>query len=147
MCTDSCIWYVPLFSCRMSFVPSLVLFLRPVSCFRGACRSSMMFRCVCAALHKARALFFSAGSLLGTFQACFSLFSVSRTICLVSGRLALPIFCIVDPYGHIFVPAGAARPPTRRQMGSQSRFSPLPGGRFSDNFLILFRIFRISAIF
>ena len=34
----------------------------------------MMFPCVFAASHKARALFFSAGSLLGTFQAGFSLF-------------------------------------------------------------------------
>ena len=33
-----------------------------------------MFPCVFAASHKARALFFSAGSLLGTFQAGFSLF-------------------------------------------------------------------------
>ena len=34
----------------------------------------MMFPCVFAASHTARALFFSAGSLLGTFQAGFSLF-------------------------------------------------------------------------
>ena len=34
----------------------------------------MMFPCVCAASHTARALFFTAGSLLGTFQAGFSLF-------------------------------------------------------------------------
>ena len=63
-----------MFACRMSFVAPLVFFLRPVSCFRGARRSSMMFPCVFAASHKARALFFSAGSLLGTFQAGFSVF-------------------------------------------------------------------------
>ena len=34
----------------------------------------MMFPCVFAASHEARALFFSAGSLLGTLQAGFSLF-------------------------------------------------------------------------
>ena len=34
----------------------------------------MMFPCVFAASHTARALFFSAVSLLGTFHACFSLF-------------------------------------------------------------------------
>ena len=71
--TDSCIWCVPLFSCRIPFVAPLVFFLRPVSCFRGARRSSMMFPCVFAASHKVRALFFSAGSLLGTFKAGFSL--------------------------------------------------------------------------
>ena len=52
----------------MSFVAPLVF-----SCW-GTRRSSMMFPCVFAASHKARALFFSAESLLGTFQVGFSLF-------------------------------------------------------------------------
>ena len=36
--------------------------------------------------------------------------------------------------------------PTRRQMGSPSLFLSLPEGRFSDRFLLLFRILRNCAI-
>ena len=137
----------------------------------------MMSPCVFAASHRARALFFSAGSLLGTFQAGFSLLfgvldqffglreacfahflhrgsarALSRQIFLcfsswanflVSVRLALLIFCIVDPQGHIFVPAGAARLPTRRQMGSPSRFPPPPGVAFRTTFFYFFVFFGI----
>ena len=146
MCTYSCTRYVPVFLCRMLLVAPLVFFPRPILCFRGARRSSMMFPCVCVASRKVRAFFFSAGFLLGTFQAGFSVFFVSWTNLLVFGRLALLFFCIVDPQGHIFVPAGAARPPPRRQMMSPSRFPPLPAGRFSDHFLLLFCISRNSAV-
>ena len=48
--------------------------------------------CVFAASHKARALFFSAGSLLGTFQAGCSVFFVSWTNLSVFGRHALLFF-------------------------------------------------------
>ena len=47
---------------------------------------------------------------------------------------------------HTFVPVGATRRPTRQQMGSPSRFFPPLWGRFSDHFLIVFRLFRNLAI-
>ena len=101
--------------------------------------------CFCYLAYNLR-VFFGVEFLLGTFRWVFLCFFVSWTNLLVFERPAVLVFCIVDPQGHVFVPAGAARPPTRRQMGSQSRFFPLPGGRFSDHFLVLFRIFRNSAI-
>ena len=53
------------------------VFSEAVLCFQGARRSSMMFPYVFVASRKVRALFFSAGSLLGPFQAgCFVLSSV-----------------------------------------------------------------------
>ena len=82
-------------------------------------RPSMMFPCVFAGSCQARALF---------FMRFFVFFRVLDYL-LVFGRPALLLFCIVDLRGHIFVPAGAARPPTRRQMGSPSRFFLFRGGR------------------
>ena len=131
---------------RMSFVSPLVFFLRPVSCFRGARNSSMMFPCVFAASHKARALFPALGLFWSLSRQAFLCFLVSWTNMLVSRRPSLLPFCIVDLQGHIFVPAGAARPPTRRQMGSPGLFFPRPGGRFAVQFLLLFYIFRNAAI-
>ena len=134
-----------MFLCRKSLLLHSWFFLRPVLCFRGARRSAMMLSCVFATSRTICAFFFSVEFLLGTFRWVFLCFFVSWTNLLVFERLAVLVFCIVDPQGHIFVPAGAARPPTRRQMGSQSRFPPLLGGRFSDHFLYLFCFCRNSA--
>ena len=110
----------------MSFVAPLVFFLRPVSCFRG--RPPLVYDvplCSCCLAQSSRAFFqrwVSSGHFPGR------LFFVFRCP-------ALLIFCIVDPQGHIFVPAGAARPPTREQMGSPSRFPPPSGVAFQTIFL------------
>ena len=124
-------------------IAPFVVFLRPVLCFRGARRSAMMLSCVFATSRTICAFFFSVEFLLGTFRWVFLCFFVSWTNLLVFERPAVLVFCIVDPQGHVFVPAGAARPPTRRQMGSQSRFLSLPGGRFSDHFSYFFVFFGI----
>ena len=46
------------------------------------------------------------------------------------------LFCIMGPQGHTFAPLGAARPATRPQTGSPSRFlSPPPGSVFGSLFV------------
>ena len=102
----------------LSLVVPSRFFLRPVLCFRSARRSVMMLCCVFVASRKNCAPFFSAGLLLGSFRAGFSVFFMSWTEILAFGRPAVLLFCIADSLIHTFVPAGAARPPTRRQIGS-----------------------------
>ena len=123
-----------MFLCRKSLVAPLVFFLRPVLCFRGARRSSMMLSCVLATSRKICALFLALGSFWALSGGFFRVFFESWTNLLVFERLAVLVFYIVDPQGHVFVPAGAARPPTRRQMGSQSRFPPPLGVAFRTTF-------------
>ncbi len=124
----------------------LCSFLMPVLCFRSARRSVMMLCCVFVASRKFCAPFFSAGSLLGSFWAGFSVFFMSWTQFLAFGRPAVLLFCIADALMHTFVPAGAARPPTRRQIEPPRWFFIPPLGPFSDHFLWLFRIFRNYTI-
>ena len=102
----------------LSLVVPSRLFLRPVLCFRSARRSVMMLCCVFVASRKFCAPFFSAGSLLASFWAGFSVFFMSWTDFLAFGRPAVLLLRIADSLMHTFVPAGAARPPTRRQIGS-----------------------------
>ena len=63
-----------------------------------------------------------------------------------SGAPAMLLFRTVHRQVHTFVPVGATRRPTRQQMGSPSRFFPPLWGRFSEHFLIVFRLFRNLAI-
>ena len=58
---------------------------------------------------------FSARCLLGTVRTNCSTFFMSWNLFLDIGRPAGLFLFFADPQGHIFVPAGATRPPTRRQ--------------------------------
>ena len=117
-------------------------FLGPVLCFRVARRSSMMFPFVFAASRKVRALFFSAGSLLGTFQAVFSVFF----------RVLDQFVGLREAGFAVFLHRGSARAHIcaswRRQTtnseanGVTKSICPPPGGRFSDIFFLLLGIFR-----
>ena len=116
-----------MFLCRMSFVALLMFFLRPVSCFSG--RPPLVYDVpLCfAASCKARALFFSAGSLLGTFQAGFSVFF----------RVLDQFVGLREAYFTLFLHRGSARahlcqlaPPDHQlggKWGHQVDFSPSPG--------------------
>ena len=88
--------------------------------------------------------FISDGSLLGTVQTVFSCFLMSWAECVGFGWPAMLLFSIADAQGHTFVPAGAARPPTRRRIGWQSQFPPPPLYSVVEPFL-LFRIFWNDA--
>ena len=99
-----------------------------------------------AASHKARAFFFSAGSLLGTFQANFSVF-----VRVLDQFVGLREAC----FAH-FLHRGSARAHIRARWRRQatnseanevtkSIFPPPPGSLFGPLFL-LFRIFPNSAI-
>ena len=118
----------------------------PFSGFRGARRSVMTFCYVFDASRKYCAPVLSAGSLLGSFQQDFLCVFPSGTVFLGFWRAAVLPFRTADPQNHKFVPAGATRPPTRQRIGSPSRFFPPLCGRFPDDFLVLFRIFRNYVI-
>ena len=90
----------------------------------------MMFPCVFAASHTARALFFSAGSLLGTFQAGFSLFFGVLDQFFVSRRPALLIFCIVDPQGHSTCASWRRQTTKSEANGVTKSIFPPPRGSF-----------------
>ena len=68
-------------------------------------------------------------------QVCLC-FSVPWTNCLVSGRPAVLLFCIVDPHRHIFEPAGAE--PTNSEANGviKSIVAPPPGTVFGPFFVI-----------
>ena len=54
-------------------------------------------------------------------------------------------FRTADPQGHTFVPAGATRPPTRRQIGSPCRFPPPSVVGFWGTFCHFFVFFDVMG--
>ena len=92
--------------------------------------------CFCC-LAQSCASVLSAGSLLGSFRAGFS----------VCFSFQYRFFRTADPQSHTFVPAGATRPPTRQQIGSPSRFfSPSVVG-FRTTFWYFFVFFGIMRFY
>ena len=131
---------------------SLAVFLLPASlvvsaraffwcrlCFWGARRLVMMFCRIFAASRNLAHQF----SVLGLFWARsghqFPGFFASWTYFLSFRAPTGLLFCIMGQQGHTFAPLGAARPATRPQTGSPSRFLSLPPGQFSGHFLLLLR--------
>ena len=137
-----------MFPCRMSLVAPLVVFLRPVLCFRGARRSSMMFPCVFATSRKVCAFVSSVGSLLGASRSFFS------TFCFVLGQfVGLREACCAR-----FLHRGSARARIcaswRRQTtnseanGVTKSIFVLPQGSiFGPRFVIFFVFFGILRFF
>ena len=142
--TDSCIWYVPLFSCTMSFVAPLVFFLRPVSCFRG--RPPLVYDvplCFCCLAQSSRVFFqrwVSSGHFPGRL---FFAFLCLGPIFWFLGGLLCSFFaswirkgahlCQVAPPGHQL----------GGKWGHQVDFSPSPGVPFRTTFSYFFVFFRI----
>ena len=110
-------------------------------CFWGARRLVMMFCRVFAASRNLAHQF----SVLGLFWARsrhqFPGFFASWTYFLNFRAPTGLLFFSMDPQGHTFAPLGAARPATRPQTGSPSRFLSLPPGQCSGNFLVFFAFF------
>ena len=124
----------------------LSCFRGAVFCFRGAQRSFIMFFCVVAASRKVCAFFLGLGLLLGTFQAGFSLF-----VRVLDEFVGLREDCCAflhrrSARAHIFAPAGAASPPTRKQMRSPGGCFPLPRGSLFGTYFVTFHSFRNYTI-
>ena len=123
-----------MFLCRMLFVAPLVFFLRPVLCFRGASRSSMMLSCVLATSRKICALFLALGSFWALSGGFFCVFLSLGPICWSSKGLLCSFFASRIRKGAYLCQVAPPDHQLGCKWGHKVDVSPSPGVAFRTTF-------------